>query len=53
MVTAPLPSRTFEVAGESYAYRDGMPSRAEVRVRSERLLFALLPALKSLWGENG
>lgn len=53
MVTAQLPSRTFEVAGESYSYRDGMPSRAEVRVRSERLLFALLPALKSLWGKNG
>jgi membrane fusion protein (multidrug efflux system) len=53
VVTAPLPSPTFEVAGESYAYRDGMPSRAEVRIRSERLLFALLPALKSLWGENG
>jgi membrane fusion protein (multidrug efflux system) len=53
VVTAPLPSPTFEVAGKSYAYRDGMPSRAEVRVKSERLLFALLPALKSLWGENG
>lgn len=53
VVTAPLPSSTFEVAGKSYAYRDGMPSRAEVRVKSERLLFALLPALKSLWGENG
>ncbi|HEX3129409.1 MAG TPA: HlyD family efflux transporter periplasmic adaptor subunit [Thermoanaerobaculia bacterium] len=53
VVTALLPSPTFEVAGESYAYRDGMPSRAEVRIKSERLLFALLPALKSLWGENG
>lgn len=53
VVTAPLPSSTFEVAGESYAYRDGMPSRAEVRVKSERLLFALLPALRSLRGENG
>jgi membrane fusion protein (multidrug efflux system) len=53
VVTAPLPSPTFEVAGETYAYRDGMPSRAEVRVKSERLAFALLPALRSLWGENG
>lgn len=53
VVTAPLPSPTFEVAGRSYPYRDGMPSRAEVRVKSERLLFALLPALKSLWGDNG
>jgi multidrug efflux pump subunit AcrA (membrane-fusion protein) len=53
VATAQLPSSTFKVAGESYAYRDGMPSRAEVRVKSERLVFALLPALKSLWGENG
>lgn len=53
VVTAPLPSPTFEVAGKSYSYRDGMPSRAEVRVKSERLLFALLPALKSLGRENG
>jgi membrane fusion protein, multidrug efflux system len=50
VVTAPLSSPTFEVAGQTYAFRDGMPSRAEVRVRSERLLFALLPALKSLRG---
>ncbi len=53
VVTAPLPSATFEVAGKTYEYRDGMPSRAEVRVKSERLLFALLPALKSLKGQDG
>ncbi|HYN19951.1 MAG TPA: HlyD family efflux transporter periplasmic adaptor subunit [Thermoanaerobaculia bacterium] len=52
MVTAPLLSPTFEVAGQSYSFRDGMPSKAEVRVRSERLLFALLPALKSVWGKS-
>jgi len=52
VVTAPLSSPTFEVAGQTYAFRDGMPSRAEVRVRSERLLFALLPALKSLGGRR-
>jgi membrane fusion protein (multidrug efflux system) len=53
MVTAPLPSATFEVDGETYAYRDGMPSRAEVRVKSERLIYTLLPALRSLWGRHG
>ncbi|MES1244442.1 MAG: HlyD family efflux transporter periplasmic adaptor subunit [Acidobacteriota bacterium] len=53
VVTAPLPSSTFEVSGETYAYRDGMPSQAEVRVKSERLLFALLPALRSLGGDHG
>lgn len=48
MATAPLSSSTFEVAGRTYPFRDGMPTQAEVRVRSERLLFVLMPALKSL-----
>lgn len=48
LATAPLSSSTFEVAGRTYPFRDGMPTRAEVRVRSERLLFVLMPALKSL-----
>ena len=52
LATAPLASSTFEVAGRTYPFRDGMPTRAEVRVRSERLLFALMPALKSLWKER-
>lgn len=49
VVTAPLPSPTFEVDGQTFSYRDGMPTRAEVRVRSERLVFALLPSLKGVW----
>jgi hypothetical protein len=53
VVTAPLPSSTFEVDGQTYSYRDGMPTRAEVRVKSERLLFALLPSLKSLRRDDG
>jgi membrane fusion protein (multidrug efflux system) len=53
VVTAPLPSATFDVDGQTYSFRDGMPTRAEVRIRSERLLFALLPALKSLGGNDG
>jgi membrane fusion protein (multidrug efflux system) len=52
-VTAPLPSSTFEVDGQTYSFRDGMPTRAEVRIKSERLLFALLPSLKSLRGNDG
>lgn len=52
MATARLYSSTFEVAGRTYPFRDGMPTRAEVRVRSERLLFALMPALKSLWKDR-
>ncbi len=48
VITARLPAPTFELAGESYAFRDGMPGRAEVQVRSERLLLTLIPALRGL-----
>ena len=50
VATAPLPSDTFEAGGRSYPYRDGMPTQAEVRLRSERLLFTLVPGLKGLFG---
>lgn len=49
VVTARLPSPTFEVGGRTYAYHDGILGRAEVKVRSERILLALVPGLKSLW----
>ncbi len=53
VVTAALPSSTFAVDGQTYSFGDGMPTRAEIRIKSERLLFALLPSLKSLRGTNG
>jgi membrane fusion protein (multidrug efflux system) len=49
VVTARLPSPTFEVGGRTYAYHDGILGRAEVEVRSERILLALVPGLKALW----
>lgn len=48
LVEAVLPGSTFETDRESYPFADGMLGTAEVRLRRERLLFVLLPALRSL-----
>lgn len=52
VVRAHLPEATFHVDGREYALFDGMLGMAEARVRSESVLFSLLPALKSLWGRG-
>ncbi len=53
LVTARLASPTFEAEGRTWRYHDGMWGQAEVRVRSERILVALIPALKALFeGED-
>jgi membrane fusion protein (multidrug efflux system) len=48
LVRARLPGTTFEADGETYRYHDGMLGRAEVRVKSERILTTLIPGLKGL-----
>ena len=48
VVRARLPGRVFVADDETYRYHDGMGGFAQVKVRSERLLFALLPGLKRL-----
>ncbi|RMH18863.1 MAG: HlyD family efflux transporter periplasmic adaptor subunit [Acidobacteria bacterium] len=48
-VRARLPSPTFESGGRLYRYHDGILGNAEVRVRSERIIFALLPGLRALF----
>lgn len=52
LVRARLPSRTFESEGVPYDYFDGMPARAEARVRSESILLTLVPALKGLFDHD-
>ena len=52
IVQAHLPSSEFYADGRWRRYHDGMPGTAEVRVRSERILFALAPGLRALWGGN-
>jgi len=49
IVRARLPSTSFTAEGKTYRYHDGMHGQAEVRVRSERILFTLIPALKSVF----
>lgn len=52
IVQARLPSRTFEAEGRIYDYHNGMHGIAEVRIRSEKILLALVPALKRLLFED-
>jgi membrane fusion protein (multidrug efflux system) len=49
---APLPSPTFAVEGKTYRYHNGMQGTAEIRVRSERILWVLVPSLKAVFGEE-
>lgn len=46
-VEAVFPTDTFEASGERYALHDGMWGAAEVPVRSESLLAALVPGLRA------
>ena len=48
-VEAHLPSNTFEAEGKVRGYHDGMVAQAEVRIRSERVLVTLIPALKAFF----
>jgi membrane fusion protein (multidrug efflux system) len=52
-VEAHLISGTFESEGKVRRYHDGMLARAEVRIRSERVLVALIPALKAFFETKG
>jgi multidrug resistance efflux pump len=49
-VTARLAGDTFEADDRVRRFHDGMIGQAEVSVRSERLLVALIPALKTVFG---
>lgn len=52
LVTADLPSATFESDGRRYDYHEGILGTAEIRVRDEPLLLALVPGLRAL-GSRG
>ncbi|HEX6838278.1 MAG TPA: HlyD family efflux transporter periplasmic adaptor subunit [Polyangia bacterium] len=52
LVSADLPTKRFFSEGESYQYFDGLPARAEARVRSEPMIYMLVPALKALWSHG-
>lgn len=42
---------TFEATNEKFLYHDGMVARAEVSVRREPLITALIPGIKRFYGE--
>jgi multidrug efflux pump subunit AcrA (membrane-fusion protein) len=52
LVKARLPSPTFEAEKKTYRYHNGMQGTAEIRVRSERLLWVLVPSLKAIFEEE-
>lgn len=51
-VTLELPAGTFTADGKRRAYHDGMWGTAEVRVRSEPAIVALVPALKVFFEDD-
>lgn len=53
MVTAALPGGALDTRAQAAANLPARMARAEIPLRSERLLFALLPGLGSLWGAGG
>lgn len=48
LVYARLPASTFVVDNTAYRYYDGMQGGVEIRVRSERIIFTLVPGLRTL-----
>ena len=48
LVRAKLPDRVFTADGKLYNYHDGMQATAEVRVRTQRIIARLIPALQGL-----
>lgn len=49
LVRGRLASPSFEVDGKVYTYHDGMLGTAEVSVREERILFALVPGMRKVF----
>ena len=52
LVRATLPSPQFTSNGDTFHYYDGLRARAQARLRSEPILFTILPGLKAL-GRHG
>lgn len=52
LVEGHLSGREFEIDGRRLAYFHGMQGTAEVAVRSERIIVALIPALEAIFGHH-
>ena len=46
IVRGRIPSSSFDADGRTFTYHDGMLGTAEVQIREERLVFALVPGMK-------
>jgi membrane fusion protein (multidrug efflux system) len=46
LVRGHIPGIDFSIDGKTYRYHDGMLGNAEVRVRSERILYTLIPGMR-------
>lgn len=54
VIEATLPGNSFESDGRRYEYHDGISGRVDIRVRSQRVLFVLIPALQYFFeGRDG
>ena len=51
LVTTRLPGDTFIGDGAPLRYYDGMPGRIEARLRSERIVLALVPGLRAVFDD--
>ncbi len=49
LVRGDLPDDEFDLDGRTYQLHDGMRGTADVRVRRERIIYALVPGLRGLW----
>ena len=52
LVRARLPERHFRFDGRTYGFHEGLPGRVDVKVRSQRLITLLFPALRALTGRG-
>jgi membrane fusion protein (multidrug efflux system) len=52
LVTAQLPARTFLSDSHALSFYDGLPGVAEARVRSQRVIVALIPGLSWVFGDG-
>lgn len=52
LVEASLPSESFSDGRRSWVFRDGMLGRMEIRVRSQSIIFHLMPGLDRAFGKT-
>ncbi|MEM8960101.1 MAG: GAF domain-containing protein [Acidobacteriota bacterium] len=52
LVRARLPEATFDDGGRPWPFRDGMQGVLEIRVRSQPILFHLVPGLERVFGDR-